>query len=87
MNQKLIIDAMNLLQPKECQATTQIYRSIQNKLLGLEKRENSKKTRDKQFNLKSTPTKEATSPLRYPLRVGYHEDPLASPNPHKEDWC
>jgi hypothetical protein len=42
LNQKVGIDAKSLLQPKICQATTQIYRSIQNKLLGLEKRDELK---------------------------------------------
>jgi hypothetical protein len=35
------------------------------------------------FYPKFTSTKEATSPLRFPQRKGYHEEPLASPNPHK----
>jgi hypothetical protein len=39
--------------------------------------------RDKRFNLKSTSTKEATSPLRFPQREDYHQEPLVSPNPHK----
>jgi hypothetical protein len=28
-------------------------------------------------------TKKATSPLRFPQREGYHEEPLASPIHHK----
>jgi hypothetical protein len=44
-------------------------------------------TRDKRFNPKFTSTKEATSTLRIPQKEGYHEDPLASPNHTKEDWC
>jgi hypothetical protein len=60
-----------------------MWRSIQNNLLRLERGMNSNKVRDKRFNLKFTPTNLSTSPLRYPLRVGYHEEPLASPNPHK----
>jgi hypothetical protein len=42
LNQKVRIDAKSLLQPKICQATTQLYRSIHNKLLGLEKRDEPK---------------------------------------------
>jgi hypothetical protein len=49
----------------------------------VEKGDELKQARDKQINLKFTPIKGATSPLRYPLRVGYHKEPLASPNPHK----
>jgi hypothetical protein len=32
---------------------------------------------DKRFDPEFTPTKEATSLLRYPLGVGYHKEPLA----------
>jgi hypothetical protein len=39
--------------------------------------------RDKGFNPKFTSTKEATSLLRILRRVGYHQGPLASLNPHK----
>jgi hypothetical protein len=35
-----------------------------------------KQARDKRINLKFTPTKEATSPLRIPQREGYHQEPL-----------
>jgi hypothetical protein len=82
-NQTLRIWSSHHLQPKIWQGTTQIERSIEIKLLGLEKGDELKQARDKWINLKFTPTKEATSLLRYPLRVGYHKEPLASPNPHK----
>jgi hypothetical protein len=61
MNQKVRIYTNDHLQPKIWQATIQIERSIQNKLLGLEKWMKSNKARDKRFNLKFTPTKRATS--------------------------
>jgi hypothetical protein len=35
-----------------------------------------KQARDKRINLKFTPTKKATSPLRIPQREGYHQEPL-----------
>jgi hypothetical protein len=87
MNQKFFRDARNHLQPKIYNETTQVNRSGQNKLLGLEKSDELKKAQDKRFNPKFTSTKEATSPLRIPQREGYHKEPLASPNPTKEDWC
>jgi hypothetical protein len=34
-----------------------------------------KQARDKRINLKFTPRKEATSPLRIPQREGYHQEP------------
>jgi hypothetical protein len=35
-----------------------------------------KQARDKRINLKFTPTKEATSPLRISQREGYHQEPI-----------
>jgi hypothetical protein len=64
------------------QVTTQIYRSGQHKLLGLEKREEHNEHKRQAICLpKLTSTEKATSPLRFPQREGYHEAPLASPNP------
>jgi hypothetical protein len=55
MNQKLCRDPRNLLQPKIFHGTTQIERSGQNKLLGLERGEALKQAQDKKFNPKSLP--------------------------------
>jgi hypothetical protein len=58
------------------------YRSGQNKLLGLERnKEHNEHKRQAICLPKFTSTKKATSPLRFPQREGYHEEPLASPNP------
>jgi hypothetical protein len=82
MNQKFCRDARNYPQLKICHETTQVERSGQNKLLGLEEGDELKQAQDKRFNPKLTTTKEATFLLRIPQR-GYHEEPLASPNTHK----
>jgi hypothetical protein len=77
------LDARNLLQSKTYIGTQQICRSGTNKLLGLANCKELKQARDKRFNLKFTPTKDATSSLTIPQREGYHQETLASPNPHK----
>jgi hypothetical protein len=87
MNQKFCREAWNLTLPKICHGITQIERPGQNKLLGLKRGGGLKQAPDKRFNPKFTSTKEATSLLRIPQREGYHEEPLASRNPTKEDWC
>jgi hypothetical protein len=88
MNQKLSLDARNLLQPKIYIGTQQIYRSGQNEILRVSQIEKNSNKKEKRDLIRSS-----LPPRKLRLCLGSHKERaitkslLPHPIPTKEEWC